>query len=61
MYGRNLYMVLKDKRLYSILAWNEEQALKLEGEILDTVYLGIQGDEIKTYWWDWDNNERWLK
>ena len=58
---RNLYMVHKEFRLYSILAFDEDCAYNLRGEILDTVYLGKHGSEVKTIWWDWDNVERWLR
>ena len=58
---RNLYMIHREFRLYSILACDEDCAYNLRGEILDTVYLGKYGNEIKTIWWDWDNIERRLR
>ena len=60
MTKRNLYLVHKDTRLYSILACDEHCALNLRGEVLDTVYLGVPGNDVKIIWFDWDNMERWL-
>ena len=48
-------------RLYSILAYDEHCALNLRGEVLDTVYLGVHGNDVKIIWFDWDNIERWLR
>lgn len=63
MYGevRNLYLVQREKRLYSILARDEKQAFDLKGEILDTVFLGISGERVEPRWWDWDNLERRMR
>jgi hypothetical protein len=61
MNKRNLYLVHKEMRLYSILAYDEHCALNLRGEVLDTVYLGILGENVKIIWFDWDNIERWLR
>ena len=61
MTKRNLYLVHKDTRLYSILAYDEHCALNLRGEVLDTVYLGIPGEDVKIIWFDWDNMERWVR
>ena len=60
MNKRNLYLVHKEMRLYSILAYDEDCALNLRGEALDTVYLGIHGEYVKTIWWDWDEVEKRL-
>ena len=60
MSKRNLYLVHKEMRLYSILAYDEDCALNLRGEVLDTVYLGIHGNDVKTIWWDWDEVEKRL-
>ena len=50
MTKRNLYLVHKDTRLYSILAYDEHCALNLRGEVLDTVYLGVHGNDVKAIW-----------
>ena len=47
MTKRNLYLVHREMRLYSILAYDEDCALNLRGEVLDTVYLGIHGNDVK--------------
>ena len=57
---RNLYLVHKDKSLYSILAVNEEQAMNLSGQILDEQYIGVEGTSCTFYWEDWDDVEKRL-
>lgn len=50
----NLYMVKKDKYIYSILAENEEQALNLNGEIKDRIYTGMdESPSCEFRWEDW--------
>ena len=60
MTKRNLYLVHKDTRLYSILAYDEHCALNLRGEVLDTVHLGVHGEDVKIIWFDWDEIEKRL-
>ena len=60
MTKRNLYLVHKEKRLYSILAYDEHCALNLRGGVLDTVYLGVHGNDVKIIWFDWDEVEKRL-
>lgn len=50
----NLYMVKRDKYIYSILAESEEQALNLNGEIKDKVYTGkVENPSCEFRWEDW--------
>ena len=60
MTKRNIDLVHREMRLYSILAYDEDCALNLRGEVLDTVYLGIHGNDVKAIWFDWDEVEKRL-
>ena len=49
----NLYMVKKNKRIYSILSDSKEEALKLNGRILDQVYYGLDEESVDFRWENW--------